>query len=161
MKKLIVVLVAALMAFTANAQYYVGGHVGFTSDDDYSSFTIRPDFGYVLNDQISVGAVIGYYSTKMSNMTSSEITINPYLRYNLAKIGIVNVFVDGEVAISIPGGDAEGDTTFGLGVCPGISIPVTDKLSFVTHLGQFGYYNESIILDADMRALAIGVFYNF
>ena len=71
MKKKLFVLVA-LLAFitTANAQWYVGGSVGFTSttidngnsDESGSSFKIIPDIGYKFDNYLSFGLQVGYSS---------------------------------------------------------------------------------------------------
>ena len=72
MKKLFVLISAALFvcSFSANAQFYAGGSLGFTSsslsvegsDGSYSGASIRvtPEVGYQLSDNLSVGVLFGY-----------------------------------------------------------------------------------------------------
>lgn len=70
MKRKFFALVALMACFTlgANAQFYAGGSVGFTSsklsnnghDEDGSSFKLMPEFGYKLDKDISIGVQIGY-----------------------------------------------------------------------------------------------------
>lgn len=59
MKKIMIVAVAMLMAFTAKAQIYVGGNVGLDASSGYFGLKVLPEVGYNINDKMSVGAVLG------------------------------------------------------------------------------------------------------
>ena len=70
MKKILLTLALAAFAFTANAQFVVGGNVGIDhssrANDDYSrgttntNISILPKVGYQLNDQMQVGIQLGW-----------------------------------------------------------------------------------------------------
>ena len=136
MKKKIVALVALLACFTmgASAQVYVGGSLGFTSsklssgghDQDGTSFKILPEFGYQLDQDISIGVQIGYshgyaafgsltvtdFKAAMNTAVSTSMdiyeddyklnsfTFAPYVRYTFARFGKVNLFFEGSVGYS-------------------------------------------------------------
>ena len=70
MKKLFTLIAMLACITTANAQWNVGGTVGFTttkidaggSDQSGSSFKLVPDIGYQIDDDITVGVQVGYSS---------------------------------------------------------------------------------------------------
>ena len=113
---------------TASAQFTVGGSFGFTSttidsggsDQSGSSFKIVPDFGYRIDDKLTVGVQLGYSSglaafgsltvtdiksalstmvgayADISNdeMKLNSFTISPYLRYNAIQFGRAELFLE-------------------------------------------------------------------
>lgn len=52
MKKLVLTLALVFGMLTANAQFFVGGQLGLTYDNDTenTTFRIAPEFGYAFND---------------------------------------------------------------------------------------------------------------
>lgn len=81
MKKILLTALVAVAALTANAQVYVGGTLGFNSqnklidqlgggDKSGTSFEIMPEIGYKLDDKMSLGIVIGFSTTNNTNMIS-------------------------------------------------------------------------------------------
>lgn len=135
-------IVAAFAALSMNAQegMYIGGTGNFRfhgSDDQ--SFTLAPEFGMNLDDNLGVGIVLTYGSRKDVNTT---LGVNPYLRYNALSIGKVNVFVDGGLyfnTVKPKNGDA--DNNFGLNIVPGIAYNITDKFSIVAHANPLFQWN--------------------
>lgn len=73
MKKVLLTLALAAFAFTANAQFVIGGNLGvnhngrhdkdFTSGNAYTGISIEPKVGYQLNDQMQFGAQISWNYT--------------------------------------------------------------------------------------------------
>ncbi len=125
MKKVLLTLALAAFAFTANAQFVIGGNFGFqhngAHDDDFtagstasSSLTIMPKVGYQLNDDMQIGLSFGLdygYNRAYTNPLgdketytsnpSSTIEITPFLRYNVAKWRNFTVFCEALVGVSI------------------------------------------------------------
>ena len=72
MKKIVLSVIVALIAITANAQVYVGGTFGVGSDKvetegtevRNTTFKILPEVGYELSEDWSVGTVVGYEYNK-------------------------------------------------------------------------------------------------
>lgn len=70
MKKVVLFAVAAFAAVAMSAQVYVGGSLGFSSSSlkiadgvdklSGSSFQIRPEVGYKLDDKMALGIELGY-----------------------------------------------------------------------------------------------------
>lgn len=78
MKKIVLSVIVALIAITANAQVYVGGTFGVGSDKvetegtevKNTTFKILPEVGYELNEDWSVGTVVGYEYNKSKHSAS-------------------------------------------------------------------------------------------
>lgn len=104
MKKILLSLAALAFAATINAQVWIGGEVGFTtnhtngSDHTAMELNIAPDIGYSLSGNFSVAIALGYSHTSdvdgskygMPGMTLSNVnafSINPYTCYTFVKAG--------------------------------------------------------------------------
>ena len=166
MKKLLLVLTLGLLAaFSANAQLYLGGSVHFGTNqtvndkgDDAALIQIAPEVGYWLSDKWAVGGVVSFDN----GMGRIDVEIMPYVRYSLLDMGPVSLFLDGQVGVAIS--SAGGNTQFGfagVGIAPGIAIPVGDHLSFVGHLGRIGYYRGSFEIDCSPATIGMGLYYAF
>lgn len=183
------IAVMAVAAISANAQYYVGGSLGYNStkakteiagqsaDNTVSAFSIAPEFGYNLDDNLAVGIKLGYANADGKKNTWS---INPYLRYTYAKAGNFSAFVDGGIAYQTEHVNGEknwGNTnTFGIAINPGFSYAVSEKVSLVAHIGDLSYafgskkskdvtpevkVSSSIFNLSLDNAISFGAYYNF
>lgn len=195
MKKILLMAAFAVATLTANAQYYVGGTLGFSNDKTnngntkVTSFTVMPEFGLALNDNLGLGILFGATSetTKVTGSDDVKATtwsVNPYLRYQALEIGKVNVFVDGGVYFQSTSKDNyKAGMALGLNVAPGISYKLSDSFSIVAkanNLLSFGYKKDLVrdvpnAPDADKHinaalntlnnfsaaSLSFGFYYNF
>lgn len=122
MKKALLTLALAAFAFTANAQWVIGGNIGFNHDGnstgDYSDnatteFSIMPKIGYWLNDDMQVGIQLGCtydyarnYAGDNNNdhyasQTQLQWNFAPYFRYNLTKWNKFTVFCEAQLGLGI------------------------------------------------------------
>lgn len=128
MKKLFILGLMAVCAYTASAQVWVGGTLGFTSSTrdsnehklhshpeysdnnkniDVSTFNLNPTVGYDLNEKFSIALACQYSytgsTTKVYGTTDESsahaIAVNPFVRYHFASCGDVRFFVDGGVSV--------------------------------------------------------------
>ena len=173
-------LAAAFVATAMSAQVYVGGSIGINAwnsqknagDRSETTFKILPEIGYNINDAWAVGTVIGYESDKWQGVlgvSESAFTFAPYARYTFAKCGKVNFFVDGGLGFTTAS-DVDW-TEVSVGFKPGLSVALSDKVSFVSHFGFLGYdvlnpdgddNNISKFgLDLDGNNLTFGLYLNF
>lgn len=175
MKKILFTLVFVATAIVASAQIYVGGNIGYwnNNNSDVKTFKIAPEFGFNLDEKISIGSTIEYsfsdYGSKMHGFG-----INPYARYTIYKTGIVSIFTDAGINFTYyKVQDGDSGTTWGLGIKPGISIALNEKFSIVTHLGFLGYRNadedipEEVLpvepgfgFDLNGNTLEFGIYYS-
>ncbi len=197
MKKILLLAVVMFASLNASAQFYVGGSVGFASvkpvygSDSEFSFKILPEFGYCLNEQWAVGAVLGYQKglpfsglnigngndnvpfsrTNIDNVAGTSkvecFTISPYARYTAIEWDMVNFFFDGGLTF---GSIKDTGTYFSLGIRPGVAVKLCDEISFVAHLGFLGFENFSpegggnsgSAFGVDFsNSCAFGVYFNF
>ena len=181
MKKLFLTFAFAVTALAMNAQLYVGGEVGAWRnwDENTTSFKIAPEVGYNLSDKWAVGIELAYsynYTHPQGTPKGADQNIfglAPYARYTFAKFGAVNLFLDGGLGWYGASGDlADDDKAFEVGLKPGLSVNLTDKLSFVSHVGFLGYRDADPIFqaagiesgfgfDLSGQTLNFGLYYNF
>ena len=197
MKKIMMTLAAVCVAATMNAQGYIGGSLGLDfqnklvdkdgKDATGMFFQIKPEVGYNLDDKSSVGIVLGFGVTnngsKMSfngvnfaglktDKRAIQFQVAPYYRYKFVQFDKVDLFIDAMVSFQYTKYDEWNNTTFGIGVRPGVAFNASDKISFVAKLGDGLFFESSKDKDVDavshfglnantLAALKIGMYYNF
>ena len=190
-------LAALAVAATMNAQGYIGGSLGLDfqnklvdkdgKDATGMFFQIKPEVGYNLDDKSSVGIVLGFGVTnngsKMSfngvkfdglktDKSAIQFQVAPYYRYKFVQFDKVDLFIDAMVSFQYTKYDEWNNTTFGIGVRPGVAFNASDKISFVAKLGDGLFLESSKDKDVDavshfglnantLAALEIGMYYNF
>lgn len=101
--------------------------------------------------------------------------VAPYARYTYAKLGSVNLFLDGGFGfetykIKHNGITSDSQNAWEIGIKPGLSVNLTEKLSFIAHVGFFGYRDaddepvfgqNGLGFNLDGNALSFGLYYNF
>ena len=191
MKKIMMTLAAVAVAATMNAQVWVGGEVGFTSEHlngvgTENIFNVKPEIGYSLNEKFDVAIALGYShsSDKMNKnfgvakFFTNSFEINPYLRYKFVKAGNFFAFIDGGInyATTHYSGRFNGEklskneNEFGVSIVPGIAYSVSEKVTLVSHLGEGLYYNHQWMKDEYhqnnfgfrlFNGITFGAYYNF
>ena len=181
MKKIILTLALMAFAFGANAQFVIGGNIGFSHDADYddnytaayrsqanTDITILPKVGYQLNDDMQIGAQLGWnynytrnYMGAKDSYTSTprnSIMISPYFRYNILKWKKFNVFceaainfelgleskthtfVNGSEVTGSPVKNGDNFTSFGIGVVPGLNYAFSKNFSMDIYINLASIY---------------------
>ena len=121
MKKILLTLALAAFAMTANAQFIIGGNIGVNHagnhDKDFTAgstattdISIMPKIGYQLNENMQIGAQLGWdytynrvYTDPAGNSKTynsnpqSAIEIDPYFRYNVASWKNFTVFAEAQL----------------------------------------------------------------
>ena len=145
MKKVILVLALSLMAFTAKAQFYVGGSLHFLGmGGNGAIFGIAPEAGYNIGNNMSVGASLGFAFGGTGEGTGAGMTIDPYFRYYFVDWGPARFFADGHFNFSTSFGN-NGSSAWGIGVRPGVAFQLNEHFSMVTHLARIGYYGGGFL----------------
>ncbi|WP_165040832.1 outer membrane beta-barrel protein [Dysgonomonas sp. ZJ709] len=167
MRKLFLVAILALVTFiNASAQdvgqMWVGGSASLWSskdkgtDESQTSYSILPEFGYVISKNIGIGIVVGYrheefasYSyinnmEQIETVATESYVINPFVRYSFLKGDIGGLFVDGGILYA-HSKQKEYDVTshqIEVGFRPGVAINVSSKVSLLGKFGFLGYQND-------------------
>lgn len=181
MKKILLTLALAAFAMTANAQLVIGGNINANHDNwhttDYASgtttnsFTIMPKVGYQLNENMQIGAQLGwqydytrsyfgnadtYTSTSMTGASGQPtIWFNPYFRYNVANWKNFTVFAEAQLrlglhlessnytsATSTTVNNGDNYTSFGLTIVPGLNYSLSEHFSMDLYVNIFRCYAE-------------------
>ena len=165
MKKIMMIAVMAVAAISANAQAWIGGNIGFTTNktsvegdkiDSNTTFEIAPEVGYNLDENWAVALKVAFSHNNNGAIdfagetfgvgNTNTFKVNPYVRYTFVKAGSFSAFVDGGVsyATSHVSGMENNVNTFGVGFNPGIAYAISPKVSLVAHLGDLAYQNSSL-----------------
>ena len=157
MKKLVLAALVAVASLTANAQFWVGGEVGFNAakttangntQNKSNKFVVAPEVGYKVNDKIDVAVLIGYSHAKNNTLFNYDIDfvnangfeIEPYVRYTFAKAGNFSFFADGGFGYALlHESGAKSANAWEIAVKPGIAYSLSDKVSLVAHVGCAGW----------------------
>lgn len=149
MKKFIATFVIVLAAIGASAQTYLGGGFSFSSTDvsgedkSITQITLAPEIGYNLDNKWAIGLGVGYTYAKQES-SYNIISVAPYVRYTVAKTGIVSFFIDGEFQFASAKPE-EGDSSTGwsLGLKPGVRFDITKKIFATASVGFLGYQDTA------------------
>ncbi|WP_255491390.1 outer membrane beta-barrel protein [Dysgonomonas sp. ZJ279] len=143
-------------------QMWVGGSVSLWSskikgaDESQTSYSILPEFGYVISENIGIGIVAGYRHTEspssyhsndgkyFETRTTESYVINPFVRYSFLKGDIGGLFVDGGISYAHSKQKEYDDTSHQIevGFRPGVAINVSSKVSLLGKFGFLGYQND-------------------
>ena len=175
MKKILMTMVAALgLAISANAQVYVGG--GFAvqghdnGNDTYTTYKFLPEVGYNLNDNWAVGTVFGWRGATKNGKKAVEVS--PYARFTPVHTKFINLFVDGGFGYEHEYGNSRaGVDNWSAGVRPGVAVNLSERLSFVSHVGFLGWSQRKVSgatnktseygLNLDGNDISFSLYYNF
>ena len=162
------------MALTANAQWWMGAELGFWRDGDAkkTSFNIKPEVGYNVNQSWAIAMSLGYEFAKIDDFDPNHIlTVNPYVRWSFVNFGPVTLFLDGGAHVSaLKNSAGDSYTGWGVGIKPGVALSLGDHWGLVTHLGFLGYQSNDknpalgkngFGLDFSSNNLTFGAYYNF
>lgn len=131
--KILFLTAAALsICLCADAQVFVGGHVGLTTGRGGSGIgvNIAPEVGYVVNSSFTVGGFASYQSRY------SSFGITPYARWNFVSLADrLRFFLSAMVPLRF----SSDYQSYGFNLRPGLSLRVADNVSLVAHVGAFGY----------------------
>jgi len=159
MKKVFLAMMfASMMAFSANAQLFVGGSVGFDVSADKStsgttvtngdldvSFDFSPKVGYYLSSTFGVGVItrfgIGFSNDRESDptkYTSIEWGFGPFMRYTVLSRGDFSLLVEGGTGVygkaltrTIQSTTVKAPSTFGFDISamPVLSYSLTSRVN--------------------------------
>lgn len=162
MKKVtLIMFVAVIGILSANAQFYLGGSLKFGTKTAKpeggtkttgSQFSIMPEAGYHLNQDLDLGLVLGFSNVKDQNdVKTSNWGVSPYARYSFVEFGRLSVW--GQAAFFAGGSDVDKlktkSTVFGLTVSPVLKYSLSNRFDLMTNLNFFniGFSQTSTKVD--------------
>jgi hypothetical protein len=150
MKKVTLMMFVALIGvLSANAQFYLGGSLSLDMETtkpeggkktDQTTFSIVPEFGYQLNQDLDLG-ITGIFSNEKDpdGNKSTGWGLAPYARYSFVEFGRFSVW--GQAGIFIGGAEADKtklkSTTFGLTISPVLKYSLSGNVDLITGLNFF------------------------
>ncbi len=173
MKKIMAIALVAMMTLTANAQVFVGGAIGYSTSKakkdakSTNTFKFAPEIGYNFNENWTAGIELNYNSQEYDGTTTSGIGAGIYGRYNYLKTGVATLFV--EAGVDFTSYNHDRGSNFGVGLRPGVTVALSEKLSLTAKTGILGYSKDSdkrggassFGIGVDNTDLSIGLYYNF
>ncbi len=185
MKKLFLTLLVSILTLTASAQAYIGGGVGLwrNTDDNFTSFTLKPEIGYNLSSKWALGIGLNYthlYSNP-SEVDDDDygkvntFSLDPYARWSFVKFGPVSLFLDMGFGIGVYKEKSADDSyvSWNVGVSPGVKVSLAKHIDFIAHAGFLGFkgcddelvgknvYARGFGFNLDSQSLTFGLNYNF
>lgn len=148
MKRLFLLLMMVGCYLTVDAQVWVGGSLGFSvtkpeGGDAISTIVIAPEIGYNFNEKWGMGVALEETALLTGSYNANAFYFTPFARYNFARAGIANFFIDGGLQVGCQNFDnnlvkTDSHTTFGLGVRPGVKIELNHHLALEAKTGYLG-----------------------
>jgi hypothetical protein len=173
-----------------NAQTFIGGNVGFStskSEEDRTHDTLKinnctlglmPSLGRYITNNLAIGIALNISSTKRkveyyttSIEKSSNIGINPFIRYYAIRWNKFSIYGQGNMGINFSKTKEEltetitlesNATQIDINIYPGLSYNINEKLSLITSINILSLgYNYTVTKDDNSKekssAFSIGV----
>ncbi len=168
-KVLAIAIGMTLMVFSAKqaaAQWYVGGSLGYTTENTVSLLHFSPEAGYSFHPRWTVGISTSLINVSKDVTTAESQTerksvfywyLNPYVRFNFFQMDRLSLFADAT-------GNFDANHGFDviyIGLRPGISYQLTDCFTAVAHIGFIGSYNHELRAEVGLNNLEFSLYYLF
>ena len=138
MKKVLLLCLMACFTVAANAQFSVGGTLGFSTEHvkhagTTTTFQIAPEFGYELNEAIELGIEVGAGYGHMNHDDLRTFALTPYVRAKFAKVSCVDFFAEAAFSYKyMEWDDADVDADgWGIGIRPGFIVNMTKNWKLI------------------------------
>ena len=147
MKKFLFTIALVAVAFVANAQWWVGGSVGYMYEDSNkptpNEITVSPIGGYSFNENWGVGLGIIINDQFGKNANVFGFGLSPFARYTPFTYEGFSILFDGgfdwRINSSKYGSVTGTSNNPSICITPGICYAFNDKFCLVAHLGFVGY----------------------
>lgn len=149
MKKILFTLAALfIMAFSANAQVYVGGSLGLHNDKQNFNLAFSPEVGYTFQNNTGVGCLFDFTFDKDDTKTFG-FGVNPYFEYDFLSIDKFTFYIHAYLhyafsSAAFPTPDSRFDHKYGVSLHPGVIWNVADHWNAAFYFGGIEYmWNQS------------------
>ena len=168
MKKLILLIAAVAISFSAKAQLWAGGGIGFgviANIDGPSTveFFVAPEVGYSLTNKLDVALEFDYGLIHANKATSHTVQVGPYVRYTPFQWGRVSLFGEAAIHYLYSSAGALGRSGCNIQLRPGLLFDITDKWSLNAKftLLEYQYRGGSALGFRLTTGLSVGFAYKF
>lgn len=167
MKRIITLVLIALVTLTAQAQFWVGGSMyidrtkensSFLNIDRKTTFILRlmPEVGYHLTDKVGLGVSAGYEFNSQHVVLdnpnqpfydqknySNSYYLTPFVRYYFNN-NRLRLFADGELPFSTTHNQGNAETSFSMGLAlrPGVEFEICSRMGLHCYLGALTYNHQ-------------------
>ena len=171
----------------AKGDIFMSGSAGFSSestgDDKLNSFEISPSLGFFVSDNIAIGALLSYTSTKdetpgVEDIDTNALAIGVFGRYYATPASDFSFF--GELGAAYvmakqEQGSAEGKANgFVIAFSPGVSYFISSNFALEASIGELSYTTvkpdndlpgeestDTFKLNLDLTDIMVGLVYKF
>lgn len=183
MKKQLVLLVLLMglsaASFAQDKKMMLGLDLGFSSNDNQSSFGLGPNFGYWLSDNMALVVGIDFASTtnKLNNdLKTTTFGAGAELRYGWNVGDMTFLYLAPGFSYSKDtqeqgaGLPDEEDSEFNIRIVPGVTYKIADAWSIDARFGSLGYNSTkhgdgdsfgTFGLNLNMSSIGFGLWYHF
>lgn len=171
MKKILVLVFVIVAALSVNAQVYVGGSAGLWHNDDldHTSFNIAPEVGYNFNENMAVGAALGFVRDNQALLGKYKaFYLAPYFRYSFYENKVIRLFADAGIGLStLKVKHMDSESGFEIGLRPGLAIKLGENFSLVSKIGFVGYRDDYALggngygFNLSGEDITFGLYYTF
>lgn len=124
-------LLFIFFSFALKSQIYAGGTFSVLNYSGSKQIIIAPELGYNINKKWSIAGTFSYYHLSGAN----EFAFTPYARFHFFEKNMFSLFIDGGIDMYL----SDPKLYWGVGLMPGMSLKITDRLSLVSKYGFLGY----------------------
>ena len=172
MKKVLLVLISVFIMASTEAQVYIGGGISAWIEDKNGTETgtieFLPEIGFFVGKRWAIGGVLGYSQKQVEGTkTFDSFEFAPYARFTFYNNELVRLFVDGTFSVySSETGTLSRVETYSLGLKPGLSLDLSEKISLYAKFGFFGFrqYDEDhtgVGFNLNGNNLSLGMYLTF
>jgi hypothetical protein len=128
-------------------QKIVGGAIGYEKEEldgsETTKFDIAPKLGYFLEDDIEIGASVGYSYTKKDGAKKDGFGVIPYARKYWLPEARFMPFAQGDVRLGWIDNGGGSNFEWGVNFRPGFMYRFSKRVAFDTTVGRIGY-NDNV-----------------
>ena len=172
MKKLLLLFSFVFIVASVEAQVYIGGGISAWVEDkngiETSTIDFLPEIGFFVGKRWAIGGVLGYSQKQVDGTkTFDSFEFAPYARFTFYRNELVRLFLDGTFSVYTSETGKSGSVdTYSLGIKPGLSLDLSEKISLYAKFGFFGFrqYDEDhtgVGFNLNGNNLSLGMYLTF
>ncbi|WP_152286532.1 outer membrane beta-barrel protein [Flavicella marina] len=160
MKKIILILllVVSTGALAQKGSVYIGGALGYTSDN----YKIAPEAGYWMAETLQLGAVLSYEKSTTANVDTKTFKPHVYFRKFYAMSDKFSLYAGANARYVSTDVAGVSSSYFDAFVDLGFAYSLADRWGVVGRVASIGLLQEEFTIDFDMSKqplFNVGIYY--